>query len=349
MLNSLYYKALNYKNFVSFKPDKDTSSFLEGRWFDMPFAKSREDFSIAAGDGSFNKKKFLEFNFCPVGAESLIFDGELKQFEQSEIFNIDHINFLDELLANYMSIFELKCCLKSIVQYNVDYYLFDGSIFGDLQNPYPMGAKLPDDIKNDFNRGILNHLIENINDLSSLDLSFPDIKKVFAHVNDNNDEDYNLHLSAIEKLLVLKEILKYNKRIISISKTSSSNDIFNSNVPDIALFDKYTNKSGISKICYKTVKRNFPVANDFFNKLVFTIFYLRLNNNKSVLKVELPYYATEEEVIKIVEAINRDLAGGYPYLLKKAHNDVVITNKDVEELLKIGKVYETTNREQLRM
>ena len=351
MLNSLYYKSLNYRSIINFEVDENDSSFLNGKWEDRLFSKSMEDFSIAAGDGSFNKKKFLEFNFCPVDAESLIFDDELRQVEQSEIFEIGHVGFLDELLSNYMSIFELKCCLKTLVQYGVDYYLFDGSIFGDLQNPYPMGAKLPADIRDNMSGGVLSFLEKDILDLSSLDLSFPLIKKVFTHANkiENDDNVYDLHLSSIEKLLLLKEILMYNEKIISISKSSSSNDIFCSNIPDIAIFDKYTSKSGISRIFYKTVSRNFPVANDFFNNLEFTIFYLRLVDYKSVLKVELPYHADKDKVIDIVEIINRDLVGGYPYLLKKAHNDVVITNNLVDELLKIGKVYETTNREQLRM
>ena len=30
---------------------------------------------------------------------------------------------------------------------------------------------------------------------------------------------------------------------------------------------------------------------------------------------------------------------------QKAHNDVVITDRNIKELLKIAKVYETTNRE----
>ena len=70
---------------------------------------------------------------------------------------------------------------------------------------------------------------------------------------------------------------------------------------------------------------------------------------KNVLKVELPYYVEDEDEIReIVEIIKRDSAEGYPYLLNKAHNDVIITNKHVDELLKIGRIYETTNREQLR-
>lgn len=353
MLKSLYYKALNNRQFIQPEPEKNENFSMDGKWFDEPFAKSKKKFSIAAGDGSFNIKKFLMFNYCPVGAEALIYDGDLTQIEQAEIFQIRHVPFIKELIPNYMSIFELKCCLKAINEHDVDYYLFDGSIFGDLQNHYPKGAKQPDDIKSYLNDGVLKSFMDNINDLSNLDLSFPEIKRqVFVHASDELDDVYNLYLSSIEKLLVLREVLKKNKKIISISKTSSTNDLFHSNAPDIGILDQFTQKQGISDIIYKKVESSipvpFPVADEFFNKLWFTIFYVRLEENKNVLKVELPYYAEKEEVREIVEIIKRDSAEGYPYLLNKAHNDVVITNKHVEELLKIGRVYETTNREQLK-
>ena len=57
---------------------------------------------------------------------------------------------------------------------------------------------------------------------------------------------------------------------------------------------------------------------------------------------------TNDAFDKIIEIIKRDSAEGYPYLLNKAHNDVVITNNHVDELLKISRIYETTNREQLK-
>lgn len=362
MLKSLYIKALNNRRYLQPEPEKNSDFSLKDKWFDKPFVKSKNEFSIAAGDGSFNIKKFLMFNYCPVSAEAIIYDDDLKSIEQSEIFEIDHVPFLKELISNYMSIFELKCCLKTINEFNVDYYLFDGSIFGDLQNHYPKGAKQPSDIKKHLNGGALKMFEDEINDLLNLELSFPEIKKrIFVHVSgegeDNYDEEmddvYSLYLSSIEKLLVLKEVLKSNKKIISISKTSSSNDLFHSNAPDIAILDQFTEKQGISKLIHKKVESStaipFPIYNDFFNGLWFTIFYVRLKENKNVLKVEIPYYVKDEDEIReIVEIIKRDSAEGYPYLLNKAHNDVVITNKHVDELLKISRIYETTNREQLK-
>ena len=72
----------------------------------------------------------------------------LKTIEQSDIDRFPYLPYLDEFLSNYMSIFELKCCLSSLEEYNVDYYLIDGSIYGDLQNPFPKGVETSAKAKN---------------------------------------------------------------------------------------------------------------------------------------------------------------------------------------------------------
>ena len=141
--------------------------------------------------------------------------------------------------------------------------------------------------------------------------------------------------------------MKHRKKIISISKTSSDNELFHWNIPDIAFLDKFTKKQGMTILQYPKVyeKAAFPFFNDFFKGLTFTVFYVRLQDNKNVLKVELPYKASKEEVFEIIRKIYVLSVQGYPYLLKRAHNDVVITDRNIKELLKIAKVYETTNRE----
>ena len=42
-----------------------------------------------------------------------------------------------------MAIYELKCALRILNDYNVDYYMFDGSILGDLQNAFPRPEEAP--------------------------------------------------------------------------------------------------------------------------------------------------------------------------------------------------------------
>ena len=107
MLNSLYEKAIAKRGFIhDFESESNPEDLLEGRWFDRDIKESSDDFIIAAGDGSFNKKKFLTTNFCAVGAESIIYDGEIKKIDDSDIFDISHVSFLDELLSNYMAIYK---------------------------------------------------------------------------------------------------------------------------------------------------------------------------------------------------------------------------------------------------
>ena len=348
MLNSLYEQALSRRGIVrEIDSKKDIAEQLSARWENIVINENFDDFSVAAGDGSFNKKKFLTFNFCAVGAESVIYDGEIKKVDDSDIFEISHISFLDELLSNYMSIFELKCALKSINEYDVDYYMFDGSILGDLQNAFPKGAPLPNNIRNNLDDTLLDEFKRRL-DLTNYGFVFPDIRNnIFKERSDN--EEFNLHLASIEKIILLKEILNKKEKIISISKTSGDNNLFKWNIPDIAFLDKFTDKQGISKIEYRSVfnKAAFPFYNDFFKSLKFTIFYVRLEDKRNVLKIELPYEASKEECIEISEKLNRLSVLGYPYLLNKAHNDVIIKDRNIKELLKIAKIYETTNREML--
>ncbi|MCE7698781.1 MAG: DNA double-strand break repair nuclease NurA [Methanobacterium paludis] len=119
---------------------------------------------------------------------------------------------------------------------------------------------------------------------------------------------------------------------------------------DMAIFDKFK-KEGYSEPKYlnvsKRVKRDFPVCNEFFRSLTFTIFYARLEDHKNILKFELPYRATEDEIKNILSVIKGNSVEGYPYLLKKAHNDVVIRKTDIERLSKIIGFLEKSGREML--
>ncbi|WP_458454479.1 DNA double-strand break repair nuclease NurA [Methanobrevibacter sp.] len=352
MLNSLYEKAIAKRGFIhDLESDTDIESQLEHKWFNRFIDESKGDFSIAAGDGSFNKKKFLTTNFCAVGAESIIYDGEIKKIDDSDIFDISHVSFLDELLSTYMAIYEIKCALRTLREYEVDYYMFDGSLLGDLQNAFPRGAKLPSKLKENLDDTVLNEFLRMFS-IRKYGLVFPEIRdslKLMELPRDDTDktEDYNLHLASVEKIILLHELLQYRKKIISISKTSSDNELFRWNIPDIAFLDKFTKKQGMTIIRHKQVfeKAAFPFYNDFFKSLTFTIFYVRFQDNKNVLKVELPYKASKDEVFEIIKKINVLTVQGYPYLLNKAHNDVVITDRNMKELMKIAKIYETTNRE----
>ena len=138
-------------------------------------------------------------------------DGEIKKIDDSDIFEISNVSFLDELLGNYMAIYELKCALRAIEEYDVDYYMFDGSILGDLQNAFPRGAKLPSKLRDNLDDVLLNEFERRLK-LKNFGLVFPDIRDTLKLMespkkeNLNKIEEYNLHLASIEKIILLREV-----------------------------------------------------------------------------------------------------------------------------------------------
>lgn len=381
MLDSLYTEAIRKRGQINKNLEnisKVNSIDVDRVWFEENINPSGNDVKIAAGDGSYNKKKYLSFNFYAVSAVSFIYQNKLEKIESIELDTLSHQSFLEDRLRNIMSVFELKNAIKTINEYDVDYYLDDGSLLGDLIRPFPVENKLSNENKekiiSKFREKLENEIQNNSLGLSSSKFKeeFPELfvvetneikdksNKTLDDFSDNNvdgdnqiDEDsLILFLEHIEKLLALSYLLKNERKIVAISKTSSSNDLLHANVPDMAILDKFSKKAGFSKPYYKymstEMKREFPVENEFFRNLVFTVFFARLDDFKNIIKIELPYEADEDEIRKILSDLKRDSVEGYPYLLKKAHNEVVIKNKDIDGLSKIIGFYEKSGREMLK-
>ncbi|MCQ2977855.1 MAG: DNA double-strand break repair nuclease NurA [archaeon] len=390
MLDSLYTEAIQKKEKLIEQVDvlsKIKSIDVEKYWFEEPITKSGNAVKIAAGDGSYNSKKYLSFNFYAVSAVSLIYTDKLDKIESIELDTLSHQSFLEDRLRNIMGLFEIKNAIKSIEDFDIDYYLDDGSLLGDLIRPFPIekeiSSKKKEEIVNFFKEKLQNEIRnadlgissskfkkefkdlfsdENSstdNGIVSLDKKSSTDNSKISNIDENSDnnskeiDEDNLiaFLENIEKLLALSYLLKNKKKIIAISKTSSSNDLLHANISDMAIFDAFSKKQGFSKPYYKymssEMKREFPVENEFFRDLVFTVFFARLDNNKNIIKIELPYKADTDEIRKILSDIKRDSVEGYPYLLKKAHNEVVIKRKNIEELSKIVGFIEKSGREML--
>ena len=360
MLDSLYTEAAKKKNELNDSIDDifDEVIDIESFWHDETIVPSEQKCILAAGDGSFNKKKFMGFNFYAVAAESLIYnpndeDSRLSTIESVELDIMPRNSFADDRLRNMMGIFEIKTAIKSFNDYDVDYYMDDGSILGDLIRPIPLEKKIP----SHFSTGIINRIQEKLEreiNSNELRISSLKLKEEFEELfDDENIDEYSLvtYLENLEKLIALKNLLSNNEKIIAISKTSTSNDLFHTNVPDMAIFDRFTRNEGFSKPYYKKVtnevKRDFPIANDYFRGLWFTIFFARLENNKNMIKIELPFYASEDEIRKILGIIKSNATDGYPFLLKRAHHDVVIKHRDIESLSAIMEFMDKSGREML--
>ena len=360
MLNSLYIEAIRKKGLLNEPLDELSESKIdiESKWHEEEIIPSDSNVILAAGDGSYNKKRYLSFNFYAVAAESLIYnpnetDSRLESIESAELDIMLHQSFLEERLR-MMSIFEKKTALKTFKEYDIDYYMDDGSIFGDLIRPIPLEKNISPEYK-DYIVSKVNEKLEKEMESDELDISSYRFREEFKELFDEDeiDEDSLIRfLESLENLMALKYLLEYKKKIVAISKTSSSNEIFYCNVPDMAILDRFTRKAGYSKPYYREVNRkvkhDFPIENEFFRRLEFTIFFARLDDNKNVIKIELPYHANEEDIRKVLSVIKSNSTEGYPYLLKKAHNDVVISNQDIDSLSKIIGFLHKSGREMLK-
>ncbi|MDY9923575.1 DNA double-strand break repair nuclease NurA [Methanobacterium sp.] len=351
MLDLLYEKALKKRDKINKKLEKIGRSHVDasGQWVDYSVEESVLDAIIAAGDGSINKRKFLPFIFYAIDAEGIIHTTNgLERIESSEIDIISHHKYVEDRLRSYMGIFEIKNALKIFKEYDVDLFLFDGSILGNLIRPFPIEKELKEQAKESIREKYLPLLEE---DLKSSDVEISSSKfagEITDEFKDNTES--MIYLENLENLLVISELMKQNKKIVAISKTSTSTEYFNSEIPDIAIFDMHSKKQGYSKPRHSrvsTIKRDFPVRNDFLKNLTFTIFYTRLEDHKNILKFELPYHATEEDIKDLLKDIKKISAEGYPLLLKKAHTDVVIRKNDLENLSKIIGFREKSGREML--
>lgn len=358
MLESLYSKTLEKKGNMKEEIQKfDNYNFnVANSWNNINIRELNDDFVIAAGDGSKNEKNFLKFIFYAVSAESLIFAKKLFKIETSDIGIMPHSKFSNDRIRNYMSLFELKNALKTFKNYDVDYYLYDGSIMGDLIRPLPLEKDISQSIKQDILDLATDHLNKDINNIKNMSVDIASAKIANFFKNELDIHKHEIFLESIEKLIALYNLLKYKKNIIAISKTSTANDYFKSEIldipPDICIFDMHSQEIGFSSPItkpaeMKNIKGEFPIYDSFFKSLEFTIFYARLEKNKNILKIELPYKANIKQIKEIISILANDSIEGYPYLLKKAHHDVIIRSKDIEQLSKIIGFYEKSGREML--
>ena len=355
MIDSLYEKALVKKNNINarIKSDFDDPKFDPSEfWRNYRLKEDNREVTICAGDGSINKKNFMGFIFYVIDAECLIYNKKLQIIESSEIDIIPHHHYVDDRLRSYMGIFEIKNALNAFEKHDIDVFLFDGSILGNLIRPFPLEKKITNDVKEEIKIRCLSGLEKELK--KELEHSIVGItsSKFDEIIGDfEKKTEAMIYLENLENLTVISELIKNEGSIVAISKTSTSNEYFESEIPDMAIFDRYSRKEGYSTpkhISISTqVKREFPIKNDFFRSLTFTIFYARLEDHKNILKFELPYYATEDKIKDILKIVKSKSAEGYPLLLKKAHNDVVIRKVDLERLSKIIGFMEKSGREML--
>jgi NurA-like 5'-3' nuclease len=354
LLDSLYEKALEKKDELNYRLKKDLDNIKINPhefWINEPIKEDELDITISGGDGSRYSKEFMSFALYAVGTKCLIYNSNgLESVECCDIDILRPYSYVKSRLDNYMRILEVKTNLKALKLFDIDLILFDGSILGDIIRPAPLENMLPDRTREEIKSKYLNKIESSLKSEETQIIS-PKLFNLIETDFKKRKVEAMIYLESLENLVSLKTFLEKTSNIVAISKTSARSDYFGSYIPDIAIFDSFNKEQGYSTPKYFKISeignRRFPVYDEFFKELTFTIFYARLDNFKNVIKVELPYKANEIEIKRILSKIKCVCADGYPHLLKKAHHDVVVKKTDLERIIKIMGFIEKTGREML--
>ena len=325
------------------------SANAEKYWIPNTFENAL-NYTFAGGDGSFNKKDYIDYCLYTIGTISYINKvGETIE-ESIKYWDTDIIlpyKYVSNRLRLYMLNMELKTALWNFINKNIDYYLFDGSLYSLLIQTHTYGAHPEYD--ND-DKHILDYYNEYCREIKN---------KIYNQLENNElspiydyNEDEKILLEQLEYIVLLTELLKkYGDKIVGISKTSKMNLYFeSSNMPDISIFSNI-NGAGYSKPInlvddgMYSINKNVAYALNNFKKFypIKNLYYqfLRLENNSGMVNIT----SLCELDDKFFSSLKEISISGYPYILKKSHETVKITDKDMELCAKLLGIYKKTDRE----
>ena len=155
-------------------------------------------------------------------------------------------------------------------------------------------------------------------------------------------------------------INNYSEKIVCISKTSRTNKLFDEKIPDSAVLEYFTTESGYTtpdvtdnKKLVRPLNQNrftsleYPLYNDKILNYHYITLFARLENKKHVIKIEIPLKNKNnankimDNIVNVLDDLYSCSINGYPYILKKVHDNVVITNKFMDRM---EMVYELKNK-----
>ncbi|MBD3190508.1 MAG: hypothetical protein GF308_07680 [Candidatus Heimdallarchaeota archaeon] len=310
---------------------------------------------VGASDGSYNFIEYKGFVLYILAAKAFTHrNGEIFEEKAVDIDILHPYRYTTNRIQFYMSMLEKKVSLQLLKKNNIDLFLLDGSILGDLIRPAAFErapkkadkqkveeqylAKISQSLqKNEFSRIISKDFIDEIYDKRG-------VKSI----------DMIIYLEYLENLLTLKHLLEYENIVVGISKRSQSTTYFpKSHTPDIALFEECCRSAGFSepkavKLDYlQNYKRRFPILDQEIREIPISLFYARFTHKSPVLKFEYVGEPSEKRAKEILDSLAMGIVEGYPYLLRKAHREVVITRKNIEQTARVLGIYEKTGREML--
>lgn len=320
------------------KGKKDLEKYKD-RWVSLDLEEKKA--KIGAEDGSINHKKYKSIALYAVNASAPVYNGKITDAHFSDVDILYPYRGIKDRLDIYRTIFEFKASLKIIDK--VDLFLVDGSIYSDLVSPRNLGAGL-----SRKEHGDVLEMLPEIEESDEVEILS---KRIALNIKGPHKFEKIAFLEYLEYLSTLKKFIeKGADKVVGVSKTASTSS-FGEAMPDIAIFDEISTKPGygFAKESRKVLQKSFPVYGEFFNSYVpfFKYFYARLEKNRGVLMMELPRDIREKEIADLLCRIKSITVDGYPYLLRKAHKDVVISNRDIERFAVSLGIKELTGREAL--
>jgi NurA-like 5'-3' nuclease len=340
MLDLTYEVLAKEKEGIKKRVDQllDSASMLkyENEWMDTQIKPKAA--IIGGEDGSINHKRYKNLVIYAVNAAALVYDSGMKKIVLADVGLLHPYYQIEERLNLYRAIFELKTSLEIIDE--VELFLVDGSLLSDLKALRTLETGLSKSAKEE-----VKSLLPKIESSSGVKITSISLAEELGR------EDYREKVGFLEYLEYLtcleKLISRGMDKVVGISKLSTRSTL-GRGIPDLAIFDEVTHNAGYSRPEQEFVSKRFPVYDEFFRSLVFTITHIRLEDKKGVLMLEVPREIEEDEVVNIIEKIRSVSVEGYPYLLKKAHKEVVITKSDMERIVSGLGIISKTGREFLK-
>ncbi|MBP2201236.1 hypothetical protein J3E07_000634 [Methanococcus voltae] len=319
-----------------------------------------KDYNFFAIDGSFNQRSFLDFSLYVVGAEAYGHKvGEkvthlLNAWDSGVILPYQYSK--RSRLEHYMATMELKlalCILTNNCSEPFDYYIYDGSVYSWLIHA-KMNRLLTlgqyehyinyfnEKYGEEFRMYLLNEL--NCQEINAYSNFYNDANiKDKEQTEELGDSELKVLFEQLEYNIILSELLKHKDRIIGVSKTSKMNVYFKDSLrSDMAIFSRcepgYSKPLNLAEEDLKSKStidelRKFDIHIDTLN-------YQFLKFKKGAMGIT-SFKKLDEEVF---DALYKITDTNYPYILKKCHEKVKISEVEMDKYVKYLGIYEDTER-----
>lgn len=286
---------------------KEVSNKVKEIW--IPYIpKSSIKKYLAIDGGEFVKEMRVGTIFI-VNAEAILSNGinsePIDTYTKVGVFRPG--NLAKERVSELMATVETKLALKN--SNRTDFILMDGSFNKKLNK----------------GKGIESNLEYSLDDIISL--KFYDENEMYKSL-------------IVEKQITISKLInELDKRVLWISKTSRSRDIFLQQLSDLVILETFTYETGYTLPVCRRVNQDDLVSHPLINLLGFNVCtsFIRLKNGKKILRLDIVSKDKIEEkyIQQIIDNLSPVSIKGYPYPLLKVHYDVKVNMKDRERITRM--------------